>query len=177
VVLESTSKLVRALPKRDFQLLLVGLDPHAQLEDGRRQRDALAKRLGWPELPYLSGKQSQVAALADAVGYRYAWDARTEQYAHPAVLIVLDGRGRVHRYLHALGTTSDQLAAALQGGSPTAPRASLAGDLLSCFRFDPALRRHQRTIELYFRVGGALIFMLLASLVVGLSLWERRRRA
>ncbi len=177
VVLQSTSRLLRQLPERDFNTVLVGLDPNAQLEDGRRQREAMRKQLGWreDELPYLFGKQAQIAALASSVGFRYAWDARTEQYAHPAVLIALDGNGRVRQYLHALGTTPADLQAALS--ESTAEHASLAGDLLRCFRFDPSLRKHQRAIELYFRVGGAAVLALLASLVVGLLIWERRRRA
>ena len=54
---------------------------------------------------------------------------------------------------------------------------SQIGELLRCFRFDPALRRHQRAIALYFRIGGLVVFGLLAGLVALLVQRERRRRA
>lgn len=182
VVLESTQRLLRASTLRagrDYRPLLVSLDPRQALEDARRQQATLLTRLGLgaDTFPYLLGKPARVEALAAALGYRYAWDARTEQVAHPAVLIVLDRAGRVRRYLHALGTGTDELTDALRDADGPAPalQASLAGDLLRCFRFDPALRQHHAAIQTYFRIGGALIFVALAGLVLGLVRWERRR--
>jgi len=183
VVLDSATRLMRGLPEleagRDYRPLVVGLDPTQTLEEARRHR-ALLRRKNTDALTYLLAKPTQLEALADRVGYRYAWDARTEQYAHPAVLIVLDRHGRVARYLHALGTTPAELETALREangeGTPTLA-GSLAGDILQCFRFDPALRSHREAIQTYFRLGGAVIFAMLASLVVTLLVWERRRRS
>jgi protein SCO1/2 len=121
-----------------------------------------------------------VKQLADAVGFHYAWDERTQQYAHPAVLMVLDRAGRITRYLHALGTEPSDFEAALRAAQANVPaeagQASLAGDLLRCFRFDPALRRHQEAIGRYFRIGGVVLFSGLLSLVLVLLRWERTRR-
>jgi hypothetical protein len=58
-----------------------------------------------------------------------------------------------------------------------AASASLASDLLSCFRFDPGGRIYGARIQRYFRVGAVLVFVTLASLLGGLVARERRRRA
>jgi protein SCO1/2 len=189
VVLQRMSELIRATPAlapgRDYRLLLVGLDPNQSLEEARRHQATLLQRCGLAgqnaRFPYLLGKRAQVEALASAVGFRYTRDERTNQYVHPAVLIVLDGQARVFRYLHALGNSAQDFEGAVRAaasGHPAQPetaRSSLAGELLRCYRFDPALRRHQASIDRYFRVGGALIFMLLTGLIAGLFVWERRR--
>lgn len=189
VVLHAATDLMRKLPERApdvaYRPLVVGLDPDESLDAARRHRATLLARLGAPNhperFPYLLGRREQIARLTDAVGFRYAWDERSQQFAHPAVMIVLDRDGRVFRYLHALGTTADELADALraanEGTGTQAGHASLAGELLRCFRFDPALRRHQLAIAVYFRIGGLVVLGLLASLVVLLVQRERRRRA
>ena len=40
---------------------------------------------GWH---FLTGKDPQIHALASAVGFRYAYDAASDQYAHPSVIMV-----------------------------------------------------------------------------------------
>jgi hypothetical protein len=96
-------------------------------------------------------------------------------------MIAVNGKGRVAAYLHALGAGPDEFERVLRaaragpGASVQPTQASLVGDVLRCFRFDPALRRHQVAIARYFRVGGGVILALLGSLVVALLRWERRR--
>ncbi len=47
----------------------------------------------------LSGINNRVAQLADEIGYRYAYDPETKQYAHPSGVIVLTPEGKISRYI------------------------------------------------------------------------------
>ena len=52
--------------------------------------------------PFLVGEEPSIRALASEVGFHYAYDARTDQYAHPAAAIVLTPRGKVSLILYGV---------------------------------------------------------------------------
>ncbi|HEX7843514.1 MAG TPA: hypothetical protein VF469_38840, partial [Kofleriaceae bacterium] len=126
---------------------------------------------------YLVGAEHPIRALADALGFHYRWDPRTEQFAHPAVITVLTPDGTIARYFQGIDVAPAELAGALKSAAAgQVDHASLAETVLSCFRFDPAERAHRAQIDRYLRIGGAVIATLLGGSVFGLYRWERRRR-
>jgi protein SCO1/2 len=182
VVLEGVAEAVRAsdlVPGTDYQLVVVSLDPHETLADARARQAALASRIGrrgdattWR---YLIGDPEPVATLARALGFRYSWDERTKQYAHPAVVFVLTPAGRIAEYVRGVRFPDGVIEAALQRANAGGVGPSTQADLLTCFHFDPSLTRYRARLELYFQIGAALIFFALAGAIGGLVLWERRR--
>ncbi len=162
-------------------MVTVSIDPHEETAAAAARRSAILDQVGWPGHPerwtYLVGSERSIRALADSIGFRYAWDARSEQYAHPAVGTVLTPDGRVSRYLRGVEPTAASLRAALDTAraGQVAPVA-IGEAVLRCFRFDPASRRHRDQIEAYLRTGAAVVALCLGSLVGVLFLWERRRR-
>jgi len=169
------------VPGEDYRIVSVSIDPHEEAADAAARRRELVEAIGRPGEPerwtYLVGAERPIRALADALGFRYAWDERTEQYAHPAVLFVLTPDGRLSRALHGIdfdpATLETALASAGRGDVMSA--AGLAEVVLRCFRFDPTRRIYRDRIRTYLRVGATTVFTLLGSLVVALFMWERRR--
>src|SRR5204862_320631 len=51
------------------------------------------------------GDQRSIAQLADEIGFSYAYDRETKQYAHPSGVIVLTPEGKISRYI--FGATFD----------------------------------------------------------------------
>lgn len=188
LVLQATADAVRAMPLevgRDYRLITVSIDPEEELADAAHRRGELAARIGHPDQPerwtYLVGAERPIRALADSLGFRYRWDPRTEQFAHPAVIFVIAPDGTIARSFGGIAPAPGDLAAALRraaSGPVAGPVAiaPIAERVLSCFRFDPAERAHRALIDRYLRVGGALVVLAVASAVAGLLLWERRRR-
>ena len=62
---------------------------------------------------FLTGSDPDIRAVTDAVGFRYAYDERTRQFAHVAVLVVLTPGGRVSRYLYGVEFPSKDVRLAL----------------------------------------------------------------
>jgi len=183
VVLRGVAEAVRAADLevgRDYHLVLVSLDPRETVDEGARKQAALLDQIGRPgerwRWPYLTGDPASVARLAGALGFRYAWDARTEQYAHPAVVFILTPDGRIARYLYGVRFAPAELAASLRLAATGALVPAPANDVLRYFRFDPAARRWSKAVQLYFQIGASAIFALLSTGVIGLLVWERRRR-
>jgi protein SCO1/2 len=175
----ATSATYARLPGRDYRVVNVSIDPRDTPHEAARKQAVVLEQIGLAgqpaRWPFLVGEEPAIRALADRLGFRYAWDARSEQYAHPAVIFVIDPRGRIARYLYGFEFDPRALAAALAGEPDTlaAGRAGLAEAILSCFRFESSARVFGAPIQRLFQ-GGALL--ILATLVTGVALCLRRER-
>lgn len=166
------------LPGRDYQAITVSIDP----KDGRaaaRAKQAQVLRAvghasaaaGWP---FLTGGAEVIARLADSVGFRYTYDPRSDQFAHPAVAMVLAPDGRITRYLYGVAFRPLDVRLALtearagRGGGGLADRV-----LLSCFRYDPSTRRYGLLLAVVLKGGSALVLVTLATTIA--LLWRRDR--
>jgi len=184
LVLRGVARAVAGLalePGRDYHLVTVSIDPREEASAAAARRDQLVASVGRPiaagAWTYLVGAEGPIQKLAASLGFGYAWDARSEQFAHPAVIFVLTPDGRIADYLHGIEFPAAELGASLAvAGQGEVVRSTVADAVLRCFRFDPAHRLYRERIELYLRVGAGAVMAALGSLVGALFLWERRRR-
>jgi len=93
-------------PGRDFELVTVSFAPTEGPALAAAKKAAYLKRYhreeaaaGWH---FLTGDADAIRRLTEAVGFRYAWDAETRQYAHAAGVVVATPDGRVSRYLYGI---------------------------------------------------------------------------
>jgi protein SCO1/2 len=179
LVLQATSDLVPKLGLelgRDFSLATVSIDPReTPFEAGRTQALALT-RAGHPgevaNWPFLVGDQAAIQRVARSLGFRYVWDARTEQFAHPAVIFALSPEGRVAGYFYDLRPDPAAVRAALLGARPVAVARSV-GAVLNCFRFDALGRKYGPVVQRCFQAGALLVA---GGLGLGILLLFRRER-
>jgi protein SCO1/2 len=125
---------------------------------------------------FLTGAEKDVHALAGALGFKYRWDASTQQFEHPAVVFVLTPDGRISRYLYGVEFLARDLRLAVVEASQGRVGTTLDRVLLKCFRYDPVSRRY-RVVAVNFVRGGA--FCVFLALATGLAiLWrqELKRR-
>jgi len=167
-----------------FQVVTVSVDPAEKLPQLLRYKEAHVRQAG--EAPglakawhFLVGSPEDVAALADAVGFKYRYDPRTGEYAHQATLVVLTGDGRVSGYLHGISYAPAALRAAVERAAAdrvasAAEQASLGGFLLTCIGFDPA---DPAPLALkVMRAGGAAALLFLLTFLGTHALRDARRR-
>jgi protein SCO1/2 len=193
LVLRGTAKALAGLdypPGRDFRVLNVSIDPRDTPHEAARNQAVMLEGIGLagqPERwPFLVGEEPAIRALADSVGFRYVWDARTEQYAHPTVIFAIDPQGRVARYLYGFEFPPRALAqtmAEVRAGIPDASRAAgtagsdsrpgMADAILACFRFETSIRLFGAPVQRVFQAGALLILIGLATTV---ALFFRRER-
>jgi protein SCO1 len=171
LVLRGAADVVSQLdmtPGQDFRVITVSIDPGEKAQQAFRQQELMLERIGLPgqieAWPFLIGEEPAIAALAGSLGFRYAWDERTEQYAHPAVIFAITPEGRIARYLHGVAFAPDEVRGALRDAAAGRIRAvDDGGGLLSCFRFSAALAEYGPAIQLMFQVGALLILLAVVS--------------
>lgn len=159
---------------RDYQAVTISIDPKDTPAQSYERRKRHLQTLGKEETEpwrFLTGSQESIQALADALGFRYRYDEATKQYAHPAVLHVLSPEGAVSRYLYGASFDPGDLKLALLEAANGRVGTSLDRVILSCYRYDPALRRYGFFVFGFIRVGAMLVFL---SLMAMLTLYWRR---
>ena len=167
-----------------YAAVAVSIDPDEKTDQLAKSKHPLVREAGGtPAIEagwrFLRGSKADVDALADAVGFRYRYDAGTGEFAHQATLVVLTGDGRVSGYLHGISYPAASLRAALdRAGSGRVASAeeqrSLGGYLLSCMGFDPA---DPAPLALkVMRTGGVLAMAFLVAFLGTLAYRDVRRR-
>jgi protein SCO1/2 len=173
---------VKAQPLRpgaDFTILAFGIDPKETPPDAA---DSLGRLLqGSPTFPRdaihgLTGGSADIAAVTDALGYRYAWDPQLAQFDHVAAIAVLASDGRLARWLYGVAPEPRDLQLAL-----TEARQGETGSwtdqlILLCYHYDPATGRYSNVIWTSLRILAVVTLAGLAVLI-GWTVYRNRHLA
>jgi protein SCO1/2 len=164
-----------------YRALTVSFDPHDRPEQAAAKRasaltglGAKAERDAWP---FLVGDEPAIRALTVELGFRFAYDPKTDQYAHPAAAFVLTPDGRISRYLYGADFSPRDLRLALVEAGSGKIGSIVDRVLLTCYRFDPATHRYGPFIRGFMRLGAAMIFATVVATVFALVRAGRRRAA
>lgn len=187
LVLDGLAKAIKGSglsPGKDFQAVAISIDPDEQPKLALETRTRMLRTIGVPEnegarWPFLLGDAVGSPALADAVGFKYAYDSLSRQYAHAAVAFVLTPDGRVSRYLYGVDVLARDFRLAMVEAGGGKVGTSFDRVLLSCFKYDPINRRYAPYVMGFMRIGAGLVFVALATLMTVLwrkELVMRRRR-
>jgi protein SCO1/2 len=165
---------------KDYRVLTVSIDPRDGPDVAAKKQHNVLAAMGHPDRedawPFLVGTEASTGALADALGFRYAYDPRTQEYAHPAAIYVLTPSGRISRYLYGIryGVMDLRLSLVEAGEGKTGGIVDRV--LLTCYHFDPATRRYGPYIFGFMRIGGVVILLSVGTLVGVLFARERRKK-
>ena len=159
---------MRATTGKDFDLIDVSISPRDLPEAAARQKRIYFKRYlrpgadaGWHFLT--SPNEAAVRSLADAVGFRYAYDPASRQYAHPSGVVVLTPEGKVSGYLFGINYDAGQLEAALQKARQRQIGSPIATLLLTCFHYNPVTGKYGALIIGTLRAAGVVTVLGLAA--------------
>ena len=171
--LDRSLKLLPMSIGKDFEVVTVSIDPTDQPILAEAKRDLYTGMYGRPGAAagwhFLTGENSQIKSLADAVGYHYAYDAQSKQYAHAALLILLTGQGTVSRYLYGVNYPSRDLRLALEDASNGKIGSPVDQILLFCYHYDPHTGKYGLVISRVIQLGGGITILAIAMLIWFLS--------
>lgn len=173
--LTSALKATTLEPGSDFEVVVVSIDPADTPARARAKKDAYVSFYARPGaergMHFLTGAEAAVRRLADAVGFKYAYDPIGKQFAHAAGVVLLTPGGAISRYLYGVDFPPRDLRLSLveaAGGAIGTTRDKL---MLLCFRYDPERGRYGGLALASVRVGGVLTLLF-----VGISMLFLRRR-
>ena len=113
--------------------------------------------------------------MTAAVGFRYAYDAAKDQYAHAAGIIILTPQGRIARYLYGLEFAPRDLRLALVEAAAEKIGSPVDQLLLYCYQYDPAIGKYSMAIRNVLRLAALATVLSLGVLMVVMFRRERPR--
>lgn len=159
---------------KDYEAVTVSIDPQDTPAQSLERRRRHLQSMGQPETApwhFLTGTEENIRKLADAVGFKYAYDADTKQYVHPAVVHVLTPEGAISRYLYGTSFRPQDMKLALLEAAGGRVGTSIDRIVLTCFKYDTATRRYGFYIFGFLRIGSLMVFAALATMLA--YYWRR----
>ena len=142
---------------KDYRVVTISFDPADTPEAARKKKSYLryfgegADQDAWR---FLTGSQDSIHRVTEAVGYRYSYDAATQQFAHAAGIVILTPTGKISRYLYDVKFAERDLRLGLIEASQNQIGSPIDQILLFCFHYDPTAGRYGAAIMNIVRAGG-----------------------
>jgi protein SCO1/2 len=182
---EVLNKLTESLRQIDydagnqFSVLAVSFDPREQSELAAAKKQSYVasygrrgSAAGWH---FLTGEEEPISRLADAVGFRFVYDPKQDQFAHASGIMVLTPEGKVARYFYGLNYPARDLRFGLEDASANRIGSPVTEQLrLLCYAYDPVTGQYRVLTIRLVQLGG-LITVLVLGITLGLF-WRRERR-
>jgi protein SCO1/2 len=163
---------------REFEVVTISFEPKETAEQAASAKKAYLARYGRPGAEegwhFLTGDAAAIEAVTRAVGFRYAWDDETRQWAHPAGIVVATAEGRIARYLYGVEYAPKDLRLAVVEASAGRVGSPVDQLLLYCYQYDPVRGRYGAAIMRTIRFMGILTVVSLVTLIAVL---RRRDKA
>jgi protein SCO1/2 len=158
-----------------FNVVAVSFDPRETPDMARTKKQTYMKdygragaEQGWH---FLTGSEKSSVQLANAVGFHFAYDAMTNQYAHPSAILILTPEGQVARYFYGINYPARDVRLGLDEASENHIASPVDQVLLYCYHYDPSNGKYGMVIMNVLRLGGLLT---LGSLVTFMLIMFRR---
>jgi protein SCO1 len=155
---------------KQFNVVTVSIDPSEghvladvkqEMYTGMYGRPGAAQ--GWH---FLTGDEPQIEQLADAAGFRYAYDPDTKQFAHASAIMILTPEGKISRYLYGIQFPSRDLRLGLVEASEGKIGSPVDQVLLFCYHYDPHTGKYGLLISHIIQAGGALTVLIIGVVVL-----------
>jgi len=163
---------------REFEVVVVSIDPGEGTELAAQKKAQYVAHYDRPETTgawhFLTGRKADIDRLAQAVGFSYTYDEKTDQYAHAAGITILTPDGRIARYLFGIDFAPRDLRLGIVEATDRRIASPIDSVLLYCFHYDPAAGKYGLMAMKLVRTAGALF--VLAMFGGWLFLRRRERR-
>ena len=166
-------------PGREFDVVAVSFNPREGPGLASQKKAAYVERYGRPHTAngwhFLTGEESSIKQLTEAVGFRYEYDDAIKQYAHGAAIEVLTPKGHISKYFFGIEFSARDLRLGLIEASDERIGTAIDDFLLFCYHYDPATGKYGAAVLRLVRLGGiCTVLAFLSFLTISL---RRERRA
>ncbi len=152
-----------------FNVLHVSISPTEKPDLAAAKKREYLRHYGRPGAEagwhFLTGDEPAIHQLADAVGFRYAYDSTVKQYAHPSGFIVLTPEGKVSRYFFGVDFRGQELSDALHTAAAHQTGSPIRQLLLLCFHYSPVTSKYGALLLNSVRTIGLATLLALATFI------------
>ncbi len=158
----SALEMVHLTPGKDFQIVIVSIDPTETPQLAARRKDFYLRRYGHPESAsgwhFLVGQEPSIQALTKAIGFGYVRvpgpDGKLTQFAHASSIEIATPQGRIAQYYLGVEYSPKDMLLGLIDASDNKIGSPVANILTYCYHYDPQINRHSLIVARVVQLGG-----------------------
>ncbi len=167
--LTSALEMVDEVPGRDFNIIVVSIDPSEGTDLAAAKKRTYLKRYGHPETAsgwhFLTGTQSNIDALTRTVGFDYVKipgpDGRLTQFAHASSIQLVTPEGKLAQYYLGVEYSPKDLRLGLVESSHNRIGSPVDNILTYCYHYDPGTNKHSLIVARVVQLGGLVTMVSL----------------
>ena len=160
--LTSALEMVHLVPGKDFQIVIISIDPTETPNLAAEKKAFYLRRYGHPETAagwhYLTGQEPAINAVTKTVGFGYVRvpgpDGRLTQYAHASSIEIATPQGRLAQYYLGVEYSPKDVLLGLVDASGNRIGSPVANILTYCYRYDPQTDKHSLMVVRVVQLGG-----------------------
>jgi protein SCO1/2 len=161
--------MVDEKPGRDFNIIVVSIDPSEGPDLAAAKKRIYLKRYGHPESApgwhFLTGTQPNIDALTQAVGFGYTKipgpDGKLTQYAHASAIQIITPQGKIAQYYMGVEYSPKDLRIGLAEASNNRIGSPVDNILTYCYHYDPGTNKHSLIVARIVQLGGLVTVLTL----------------
>ena len=169
--LTSSLEMVKLTPGKDFDVILISIDPSETPELAAKRKAFYLKRYGRPETAsgwhYLTGQRPAIDAVTKAVGFGYVRvpgpDGKLSQFAHASSIEIVTTNGKLAQYYLGVEYSPKDMLLGLIEASGNKIGSPVANILTYCYHYDPQTNKHSLIIVRVVQLGGMVTVASLGS--------------
>jgi protein SCO1 len=165
---------------KDYRALTVLIDPKETPATARKIKARYLQQYGRPESGngwhFLTGSDANLHAFAQAIGFKYSYNEKRDEYVHPAAIAIATPSARVARYLYGLEYHPKTLRLSLVESSEGKIGSTVDRLILFCFHYDSSEGRYAPVARNLMRLGGGVAVIALGGFLSLLWRSELRKK-
>jgi len=173
-----TLRRVDLNPGADFDIVTISFDPSETPQLAAAKRQTYLTEYNRPGAAgawhFLTGNDTEIHKVTNAVGFHYQWDERQHSWAHASAIFVATPEGKLSRYLYGIDYRDRDLRLSLVEASANKIGTLSDQVLLFCYCYNPRNGRYGLVIQNVIRVCCGATLLALGSFVI-LALRRERR--
>ena len=180
MVLNGLSDAINAtglMPGEDFDVLTVSIDPteNSELALNKKKNyiDSYFQGVERDFWTFSTATTENIDILTNELGFRYSYDEKTKQYAHPAIIYVLTPNGVISRQLFGIKPESKDLLLAINEANADNVSSIYDKVLLYCYKYDPHAGSYTLVATNVMKLAGVSTIVFLLSFLS--FFWYRER--
>src|ERR1700727_4060304 len=155
-------EMVKLTPGKDFDVVIISIDPSETPEMAAKKKAFYLKRYGRPETAagwhYLTGQKPAIDAVTDAVGFGYVRvpgpDGKLSQFAHASSIELVTTDGKLAQYYLGVEYSPKDMMLGLIESSGNKIGSPVANILTYCYHYDPQTNKQSLRVARIVQLGG-----------------------
>jgi protein SCO1 len=167
--LTSALQMVDHVPGRDFNIIVISIDPSEGTDLAAAKKRSYLHRYGHPDTAdgwhFMTGTQPNIDALTKAVGFSYVKipgpDGKLTQFAHASSIQIVTPEGKLAQYYMGVEYSPKDIRLGLVEASGNHIGSPVDNILTYCYHYDPQSNKHSLIIARVVQLGGAMTLVML----------------